>query len=732
MQHRRLLLEWCVIVLVTMALVAGLVAARATERIDHVFYDSLVGFRAPPPSDHILLVTIDDSSIAAIGRWPWPRAVHARMLERLEAARPAAIAYDVLFTEPGGSADDVRLAAAEKTLGSVVLPVLFEAPGHGGRPIDATPPVAPIGTAARAIGHVALLPDDDGTARSVLLSLPADGRVWLHLMEWAYRIAFGHPSAAWQHHRNTITIPFQPYSGGFRTISFADVLAGQVPTAFLRGRIVLVGVTAAGLGDRYVVPMRRGGPISGLEVQANLLNTLIAHRSIVTPARPVLFAAALLPSLLLLICFWRLGPGHAFAVSLTLIALGLVVPAVLLALAGIWLPPTPGLIGLLLVYPLWGWRRLQAVDRAIGQELTAFAAEAAPVPPRAPRRAPLDPVGGQTARLRDAITDMRDMRQLVSDTIESVDDPLLVTDLDDRILLANRPAAALFGSSLAGRQAAALLADAAETEVTPDAMPAELAVGDRAFSLRRSSLCGSDGERRGWIVHLMDITATRAAEREREAALEFLSHDMRSPQSSIITLIEHHRHALGDADIAPRIAALARRTLTLADNFVELARLDVARFAPDELDLGDVLTEAADDLWSQASSRNIRIELEGTDQPRFMLGERDTLRRMFANLLDNAVKFSADDGVVRCRLTGDAAGWIECVIDDDGPGMPPERCADLFKRYGYRRKAPGSRHSAGLGLAYVGAAVARHHGEINCTPRAPHGTRFILRFAGVP
>lgn len=730
MLRRRLLLEWCVIAAITTALIVGLAAGRVTERLDDVFYDALVGFHAPPPSNRILLVTIDDPSIAAIGRWPWPRMTHARMLEQLEKARPAAIAYDVLFTEPGPSAGDMRFAAAETALGTVALPVLFETPGRDGQAIDARPPVAPIGTAARAVGEVALLPDSDGAARSILLALSAGGHDWLHLMEWAYRIALGHPSPASQRHADAVTIPFQPYSGGFRTISFANVLAGEVPPAFLRGKIVLVGVTAAGLGDRYDVPMRQGGPISGLEVQANLLNTLLADRAIVTPDWPIWLAVALLPSLALLTAFWWLTPSRALVASLALIGAALVVPALLLALWGIWLPPTPGLIGLLLVYPLWGWRRLQAVDRAIDQELAAFAAEPTPVPPRPRPGVPLDPIGGQTARLRESIANMRDLRRLVVDTIESVDDPLLVTALDDRVLLANEPAAALFGD-VENRYAAELLAAASATDIVSDALPAELTVGDRIFSLRRSPLRGSDGEQRGWILQMLDVTAQRMAEREREAALQFLSHDMRSPQSSIITLIERHREALGDGDVTGRITALARRTLALADNFVELARLEVARFAPEEIELGDVLTEAADDLWPQASSHNIRIDLDGTDEPHFMLGERETLRRAFANLLDNAVKFSPEGGTVRCTFSSETPGMITCTIEDEGPGIPPERCADLFKRYGHRRRAPGSRHSAGLGLAYVGTAVTRHGGKIVCTPREPHGTRFILRFTAL-
>jgi len=326
-------------------------------------------------------------------------------------------------------------------------------------------------------------------------------------------------------------------------------------------------------------------------------------------------------------------------------------------------------------------------------------------------------VVSQTVRLRESIAMMRDLRRLVSDTIESVADPLLVTDLDDAIVLANRPTAALSGKPLVGLRAAALLGEISGVPVSPDALPDELNVGERVFSLRRSPLRDSNGAQRGWILQLLELTAVRAAENEREAALQFLSHDMRSPQSSIISLLEQYRDAIDHPDLADRITGLAWRTLTLADNFVQLARVEAAAFNPEEIDFGEVLTEAADDLWSQASKRDVRIALDGIDQPHYLLAERDTLRRALVNLIDNAVKFSPEGGAVRCTVaTVDDGRFVECVIADEGPGMSAERRANPFRRYGAHQAAPGSRYSVGLGLAYVGAAVARH------------GTRFTLRF----
>lgn len=727
----KLLYEWCAVAAATLGIIAALDWGDATDRLDNVYYDVLVGFAAPPVSDRILLVEIDDRSIARIGRWPWPRSTHARMLEELAGARPSAVGYDVLFTESAGPDEDRALGDALAALDKVAMPVLFETPGTDGRPVDTIRPIEPLATAARALGQVALLPDRDGVARTVPLSFVAEGRVWRHLMEETYRIALGESSPAFLRtagREARVAVPFQSKTGGFRTVSFASVMAGEVPPEFIEGRIVLVGVSATGLGDRFRVPTRSGALLSGVELQANLLNSLLADRFVAPVSATTGMAVSLLPAFALLVSFWFLRPSRAFVVFVTLVGLVLLVPAILLVLRGTWLPPFPALAGLLVAYPLWGWRRLQFVDDTMGEELMAISAELALAPGDAPVQAYLDPIGGQAARLRSAIGRMRDLRRLVSDTVDGVDDPIIVTDLDDNIILCNSAASLLLGSASAGAQLYGLLEDLAGLQIDFEDDVAEIGLEGRIFAPRRFPLCNHAEEHRGWIVHLVDISAIRRAQHDRQAALEFLSHDMRSPQSSIITLIERHRKTVTDEAVADRIVSLARKTLRLADDFVHMARFSVASFEPQEVNLADILLEAADELWPLASRRNIRIATPRERGAFFMLGEHDALSRTLINLLDNAVKFSPDGGVIECSLRQAEGGMIECIIEDEGPGIPDERRENLFERFGARRSGDGLRTSSGLGLAFVAAAVHRHGGEILHEVRSPHGTRIIVRF----
>ncbi len=715
MIQRRLLLEWGLIALLALAVACGLAVAGATARLDNALYDVLARFRAAPPSDRILIVAIDDPSIAALGRWPWRRDIHARAIERIAAAEPAVIAYDVLFTEASSPGEDAALAAAMRRT-HVALPLLLVAPGAKGRYFDIGPPIAPERPAAAALGHVALPHEADGSARAALLAVEQGGRRWPHLAEQAYRLAEHAPSPAFARAERRedfrVLVPYAP-SGTFRTVAFKDVLAGSVPAEFLRGRIIFVGATAGGLGDQHFVA--GAGVLPGVEVQANLLNAMLADRFIREPPAGWRLFLAALPSLALMLLFLRLRPSRALFASLAIFAATAALPVLLLVLGGIWIPPASALLALLIIYPLWGWRRLHAIHRAMSDELLRFANESGVPLKTAPDG--LDPAGRSALALSTSIARLRDLKQFVSDTIEGVSDPLIVATISGEVLLANNRARPLIGEALDPAAIARLVGQTGEQDlVLPDG---------RSFSPRSTPLTGARGEQRGWILLLAEITAIRAAERDREEALEFLSHDMRSPQAAIIALLEGESGKAVPDDLAARIAGHARRTLRLADDFVQLARLRGAEFEPEETDLRDSLAEASDAVWPAAARKGVRVRVSGVDAPCCVMGERHALTRALLNLVDNAVKFSPEGAEVRCVLdqVADRSGrWHRLTIEDAGPGISAERLSRLFRRFG-----PIAGGGAGLGLSYARAVAERHGGVLEYGPADAGGARFTLR-----
>lgn len=718
-----MLVEWLAILAIATVVVAGLVGSPAMQRLDNLLYDRVLRWHTPPIDDHILIVAIDDESLRRIGRWPWPRDLHTRMIERLRAGGVRAIGYDVLFVEP--SPDDAALGAAMRAGPPTYVPMLFEAPGHDGASVDALPPVADVAHGAAGVGQVNIAADGDGLIRRVALRETAGVATPVpHLMELAYRATTGHASPAFLEPGDPapVLIPFAGGVGAFPTVSFAAVLAGEVPPGFLRGRTVLVGGTAEGMGDRYPTPLPGGAALPGVEMQANLLNGMLTDRLVDTVPPGWLILVSLVPVWLLMVCFWFLSPTAAFRWS---IALLLAVPACsagVLLVSDWWMPLGAAMVGLLLVYPLWGWRRLQAASAYVDDELARFATEPELAIPARPGRGAGDRIEAQTAQLAMAIDRIRDVRRFASDTVQGLPDPLLITNLDGIVTLANGAATALSPVDPVGQAADRWLADLSDEDIAD--MPArDLVLRDaRHFTVARAPFHDASDHQRGWLVRLADITAIRSAEQAREDILQFLSHDMRSPQASIITLVE--QSGTKD-DIAVRIIRYARRTLTLADHFVQLARIAATPFDPEPMSIADVLTEAVDEAWVGAKQRGVRVIATGLDNDVPFEGEPVTLRRALTNLIDNAVSFSPPGSIVTCALSATADALV-CSIRDQGEGIAPARLATLFDRFA--SKASASRQSAGLGLAFVKVAVERHGGTVACESMLGEGTTFTLSF----
>lgn len=729
--------------LAAICLVAGLAVGRVTERADNVIFDTLAALGARPPHPDIVIVAIDNRSLAELGRWPWPRALHGEMLDQLAKARPKAVAYDVLFVEPDPA--DADLATAVRRAGPLFLPMTFETPGPNGAPYAGSPPVKPLRTAAAGLGQVNVDFDADGVIRRTYLIARDGDRIWPHLMELTRRAALDlppppaadplAPARAELVRQDPVLIAFAGPPGHFRTISFVDVLRGETPPGFLNGKLVLVGATADGMGDRYATPLsHRTQIMSGVELQANLLDTQLTGRAIAPLTPPQLAALSLLPITAALAGFLLLRPRANLLLGGLLIVATLAISALLLTQARIWAPPTAALAGLLLVYPLWSWRRLEATSAYMLQELRAFSREPDVLAAisRSSPGLPTDVIDRQVELMHAAIDRARNLRRLVIDALQGLPDATLVVALDGRVLIANREAEALFGGagvSPAERPVSELIAalapDTPRTAV--DLGPPtdlELTLPDgRSFHLRRTGLTEAAGEPIGWIVRFTDITALQAAGRQRERILELLTHDMRSPQVSILTLLGGAQ-PLG-AETAARIGAYARRTLSLADNFVNLARAEGEAYALEPVDLADVLLDAVDDLWPQSQARRITVAADGCEVEALVEADRSLLTRAFINLIDNAIKYSPEGGRVECRLRIDVDGRVTCTVADGGCGMTQPQLASLFKRF--QRARPADRvDGVGLGLSFVHAVIQRHGGTIACDSTPGAGTTFTV------
>ncbi len=759
---RRILREW-IGTAIAVSLLTGLAAGFGWFwRLDQTLYDAALSLRSRPAPTDIVIVAIDQSSLDQIGRWPWRRAVHATLIQRLTDAGVRGVVIDVLLaeadrTDPGG---DEALAAAIQRNGKVVLPVIME-PAQSGAPRAVLPAVS-FAQAAAALGHAHIELDADGVARSLYLSegLAGGSRQFLHLAAALAELAEpgvgqhlpGERRSAGIAGRGVwlrdhwVHVAYLGAPGHFQQVSYADVLRGNVPGAALAGKLILVGATAAGMMDSYPTPVSGfGRSMPGVEVSANVLAGLRGSGFIqVAPAAAQVAVAALLV-LMLLSAYLRLSSRAALLVTAVAMFGTFAASMIAMAYAGWWFAPSAGAFGLLLCYPVWSWRRLEAAQRYMDDELAQAAREPELLPYAAPpsrrRKAGLsDELELRIAEVQRASARVRDMRRFVADTLDGLPEAALVVDRELRVTLVNAQAAALIGrpaTALGGQRLPDVLGPvlaqgAPQWDTLPGSAP-------RSFEARHTDkrdlfvsvvpFAGSDGERRGLLVSLVDVTPLKDAERKRDEYMRFLSHDLRSPLVSITAMLDLRELApeTQKEDFFDKIRRSVERSLSLAEDFVQLGRaeaIDASRFAA--VDLVDLLRAAVEEAESQAGARHIRLGIAFAPEAALAHGIRDVLFRVFINLLSNAIKYSPDDTRIECGIERDGERW-RCTFSDQGYGIPAQDLPRLFDRFERLEAAKRKgEKGAGLGLAFVKTAVEKHGGRIDVESEPGKGSRFSV------
>ncbi|MEW6119613.1 MAG: CHASE2 domain-containing protein [Pseudomonadota bacterium] len=418
--------------LTLLAIALGVTASGVLARVDNLLYD--LGqrlFRQPVPQD-IVVVAVDEDSLSKLGRWPWSRRLHAALIDRLKADGARVIALDIVFAEPDASDQpaDAILAEAVARAGNVVLPVLLESSRVNGQLLE-TLPLPQLLEHAAGLGRVHAELDADGIARSVFLWEGVGAPVWPHFAQAVLRVAdIRPPGLAASPPVATAARPFalvraDPRRVGFlgppghvRTLSYAQALTGEFVPGTFRDRIVLVGATAAGMGDLLPTPVSGlAAPMSGVEFNANVVAAMRDGRLIreIAPV-PALLAAALL-ALLPLLWLPRLNPFAGLLASLAWFVAVAAAAVSLPALSQVWMPVAGGLLAILLAYPVWSWRRLESAGRFLDHELKRLRQELGPAAAIQPRGATHDPFQARIRQVQAAAHRLRHLQDERRETL---------------------------------------------------------------------------------------------------------------------------------------------------------------------------------------------------------------------------------------------------------------------------------------------------------------------------
>lgn len=752
--------SWLLLAAGSIALVTWLTLGQYFMRADRVLLENALEWVRPAAASNILIVAIDDPSVEAIGRWPWRRALHAELLRRIALGGPRCIGLDLILDDANSHhpGDDVVLAQGMKAAGCVVLPVAIQMPGNNEQLQSEILPSKPLADAARALGHSHLAINNEGDIQGAYIIEGYPGRHWPQFSLAVYQAANGKlrpqpshaegahtspPEGRWQRLHEELLVYNKP-SARFQTVSYIDVLRGDVPPEVFRDRYVLVGATADTVADMFALP----SPdylVPGVELAATMLQAFDRNQHIHPASAWQNLAFNLIPLVVVLFGLLWLNPIGVF----TLIAF-MVLSRIGLQVAQPWLgvrfSAAAGLGGLLLVYPVWSLMRLTAAYRFLQRgtvELNAVLSGLAM--PNAPEQAG-DFLDREIDATAVAVQRVRNLHRFVRDAIDHLHDANLVLNRSGRVFMANQAAARHWDRAawlLAGQDAHELLADVrarhnGQPMITPGSFSSSHVVtivgegedaAGRILLLRCVPFFNADNAYAGWMVTLVDLTEIRRTQAQRDEALRFISHDIREPSAAILTVVELSRAnpSLLPRDLLlQRIEQHARTGLALADGFVNLARAEAQPFKPEALDLIELAMQAVDNAWANARRKEVNVELETELEEAPFVGDRDLLSRALANLLSNALKFSPSGGRVTCRVAERPSHWT-IAIQDEGPGIPTELQPKLFQPFHrLHQESHPEVHGVGLGLLLVRTTMQRHGGTMEIDSSEGAGCTFIL------
>ena len=323
---------------------------------------------------------------------------------------------------------------------------------------------------------------------------------------------------------------------------------------------------------------------------------------------------------------------------------------------------------------------------------------------------------------------------------------ILVVGQEGRLRLANRAAAEMFRfeAGAAGRsvleatrhhEVAAIVARLqTEPEVLNHELRIEGVTETRWLQVNALALRTPEGEGEGAILVFHDLTRLRRLEGVRQEFVANVSHELRTPlsliKSATETLIDGGRQ---DPQVTARFLEIiekhANRLTLLLDDLLLLARLDSGRI---ELDLRPVplaaaAQEAIDDAAILARGRGVTL-VQSVPDGLTAHADAHRLRQALANLIDNAIKYGREGGMVEVRGRELGAQQVEVSVRDDGPGIAGEALERVFERF-YRADKARAREQGGtgLGLAIVKNVVQAHGGDVRVESTPGRGTEFFIR-----
>jgi len=339
-------------------------------------------------------------------------------------------------------------------------------------------------------------------------------------------------------------------------------------------------------------------------------------------------------------------------------------------------------------------------------------------------------------------------QQTTEAAIDSLYDPVIITDAAGAVAKLNPAAEELFGTEAAnvGKPVGEIARDSRIPVAVSEALssqrpvagegaasvlPLDVAGAERAFRLRTTPMRDEDGRLLGAVTLLEDITHLREIDRLKSEFIATASHELRTPltsvQMSVHLLLEGAAGtlALKQQELLQACKEDCERLERLMRDLLDLSRIEAGKSAPQlaPVRVSDLVSASTEGLRPQVEAKGLSFVSDVPAQLPFVFADRGQIERVITNLVSNAVRHTDRGGEIRLSAV-QRQGHVAISVKDTGHGIPPEYLAHIFEKFVRVPDAPSG--DAGLGLAISKRIVEAHGGKIVVQSEIGRGTMFTF------
>ena len=345
--------------------------------------------------------------------------------------------------------------------------------------------------------------------------------------------------------------------------------------------------------------------------------------------------------------------------------------------------------------------------------------------------------------LKDTEAGRRQMEFQLSDAVlQSIFEPIIVTDSKGHVLKLNQAASELLGEAASDRMAltntpggekilssirdAVSMQKAMAAEGEASMLPMRIGKQERSYRLRTTPMRDSEGRLLGAVTTLEDVTSLQDTDRFKSQFISVASRKLRDPllqlRRGLYALIQGFGGELLplQSELAVAAGSEAESLNDLMSDLIEVAELDSGKreFKLEKIRPLDALTEARDFYCEEAANKHIRVEVSAYADLSVVLADRRALRSILDNLLSNALRYTPPDGEILLAAE-EIKEFVQFTVRDTGRGIEAERLSSVFDRFN-----AFSDRGTGMGLALVRRLVESLGGQIAVESKLDHGTTF--------